>query len=255
MKMVRSDLASSGVIFTLDTESGFRDVVFLTASYGLGENVVKGAVDPDEFYVHKPTFAAGHRAVLRRRLGGKAIRMVLDDRGLGGVHARRGHPGRRARSASASTDAEVLELAATALTIERHYGRPMDIEWAKDGVDGSLYIVQARPETVVTRASATVVSPRTSCSRTATCSSRGPGRRRARRVRPGPRHPRASSSCAEFRPGEVLVSETTTPDWEPVMKTAAAVVTDRGGRTCHAAIIAREQGVPAVVGTGDGTRR
>lgn len=250
MKMVRSDLASSGVIFTLDTESGFRDVVFLTASYGLGENVVKGAVDPDEFYVHKPTFEAGHRAVLRRRLGGKAIRMVLDDGGCGASTRDEDTPDAD-RQRFCLEDAEVLELAATALTIERHYGRPMDIEWAKDGVDGSLYIVQARPETVVTRASATVVSRYVVQSHGDVLSR---GRAVGEHVACGrARVIRSVEQLADFRPGEVLVSQTTTPDWEPVMKTAAAVVTDRGGRTCHAAIIAREQGVPAVVGTGDGS--
>jgi pyruvate, water dikinase len=256
MKMVRSDLASSGVLFTLDTESGFRDVVFLTSSYGLGENVVKGAVDPDEFYVHKPTFEAGHRAVLRRRLGGKAIRMVLDDSdtdidgGLGSTTRDEDTPAADRERFSLS-DAEVLDLTATALTIERHYGRPMDIEWAKDGVDGSLYVVQARPETVVTRASSTVVSRYV-------VQSHGDVLSRGRAVgehvaRGRARVIRGVEQLEDFQPGEVLVSRTTTPDWEPVMKTAAAVVTDRGGRTCHAAIIAREQGVPAVVGTGDGS--
>ncbi len=250
MKMVRSDLAASGVLFTLDTESGFRDVVFLTSSYGLGENVVKGAVDPDEFYVHKPTFESGHRTVLRRRLGGKAIRMVLDDRGPGSTTRDEDTPDTDRERFSLEDD-EVLGLAETALTIERHYGRAMDIEWAKDGLDGAIYIVQARPETVTTAASQTVVERYV-------LESHGPllsaGRAVGDRVASGrARVIHSADQLRDFRPGEVLVSETTTPDWEPVMKTAAAVVTDRGGRTCHAAIIAREQGVPAVVGTGDGS--
>lgn len=250
MKMVRSDLAAAGVLFTLDTESGFRDVVFLTSSYGLGENVVKGAVDPDEFYVHKPTFERGHRQVLRRRLGEKAIRMVLDDGGAGASTRDEDTP-EEDRGRFSLTDAEVLDLAGTALAIERHYGRPMDIEWAKDGVDGLVYIVQARPETVTTTGSQTLLQRYV-------VESHGPllitGRAVGARVASGrARVIRSAEQLADFRPGEVLVSETTTPDWEPVMKTAAAVVTDRGGRTCHAAIIAREQGVPAVVGTGDGT--
>lgn len=249
MKMVRSDLASSGVIFTLDTETGFRDVVFLTASYGLGEDVVKGSVDPDEFYVHKPTFEAGHRAVLRRRLGGKGIRLVLDEGGRGSTTRDEETPaGDRERFCL--TDEEVLRLTDTALTIERHYGRPMDIEWAKDGIDGELYVVQARPETVAARAATTTVTRYV-------VQSHGDVIVQGRAVGDRVAHGRARvidrvEQLADFRPGEVLVSQTTTPDWEPVMKTAAAVVTDRGGRTCHAAIIAREQGLPAVVGTGDG---
>ncbi|KRF34131.1 phosphoenolpyruvate synthase [Nocardioides sp. Soil805] len=250
MKMVRSDRAAAGVLFTLDTESGFRDVVFLTSSYGLGENVVKGAVDPDEFYVHKPTFETGHRTVLRRRLGGKAIRMVLDDRGAGSTTRDEDTPDAD-RARFSLTDTEVLALTGTALAIERHYGRPMDIEWAKDGLDGLIYIVQARPETVTAAASTTVMER-------FVVESHGPllstGRSVGARIATGrARVIRSAEQLADFRPGEVLVSETTTPDWEPVMKTAAAVVTDRGGRTCHAAIIAREQGVPAVVGTGDGS--
>jgi pyruvate,water dikinase len=250
MKMVRSDLASSGVMFTLDTESGFRDVVFITGAYGLGENVVQGAVDPDEFYVHKPTFAAGHRAVLRRLLGDKAVKMVLVDGGM--RHTTRNVPTPKGdRDRFCLSDADVLELADFALTIETHYGRPMDIEWAKDGLDGKLYIVQARPETVASQHA-------TSSLETYVLEDTGEmvtkGRSVGGRIATGTsRIIENSVHLAQFRPGEVLVADTTTPDWEPVMKTAAAIVTNRGGRTCHAAIIARELGIPAVVGTGNAT--
>lgn len=252
MKMVRSDIASAGVMFTLDTESGFRDVVFLTASYGLGENIVQGTVDPDEFYVHKPTYAAGHRAVLRRRLGGKSQKMVF--REGGSRHTTHNIPTPdEARARFSVTDDDVLTLAGYAIAIEQHYGVPMDIEWAKDGVDGRLYVVQARPETVAAARQATqlesyVVDEHGEIA----CEGRSVGEKVAGgavRVIAGP------ADLAQFRPGEVLVADTTTPDWEPVMKTAAAVVTNRGGRTCHAAIIARELGIPAVVGTGDATTR
>lgn len=247
MKMVRSDLASSGVMFTLDTESGYRDAVFVTASYGLGENIVQGAVDPDEFYVHKPTYDAGFRAVLRRRLGQKAIRMVAD--GTSGT--RNESTSDADRSRFCVTDDEVLELVGAARTIERHYGRSMDIEWAKDGIDGTTYIVQARPETASSRTAATKLCRYV-------IDARGDvlvqGRSVGDKIAVGPvRVIRDSHGLEAFRPGEVLVSATTTPDWEPVMKTAAAVVTDRGGRTCHAAIVARELGLPAVVGTDTGT--
>ncbi len=250
MKMVRADLASSGVMFSLDTESGFRDVVLVSADYGLGENVVQGAVDPDEFYVHKPTLAAGHRAVLRRILGDKAVKMVFVE----GETRRttRNVPTPKAdRERFCITDEDVLELAEYAVTIERHYGRPMDMEWAKDGVDGLLYIVQARPETVASQRRATVVE-------NYVLDGTGPlvatGRAVGEKIASGPvRVIENLSHLSDFRPGEVLVSDTTTPDWEPVMKIAAAIVTNRGGRTCHAAIIARELGIPAVVGTGDAT--
>jgi pyruvate,water dikinase len=250
MKMVRSDLASSGVMFTLDTESGFRDVVFVTGSYGLGENIVQGAVDPDEFYIHKPTLAAGHRAVLRRLLGAKALRMVLSEGGSG-VTTRNEATPEPDRERFCLSDAEVLELADTALRIEAHFGRPMDIEWAKDGTDGTLYIVQARPETVVSQR-------RPSMLETYVIDHRGEvvveGRSVGERIASGTaRVIEEAGHLARFRPGEVLVADITTPDWEPVMKTAAAIVTNRGGRTCHAAIIARELGIPAVVGTGDAT--
>ena len=250
MKLVRSDLASSGVMFTLDTESGFRDVVFITGSYGLGENVVQGAVDPDEFYVHKPTYALGHRAVLRRQLGDKAVKMVLAEGGA--KHTTRNVPTPRDdRYHYCLSDEDVLELAGQALTIERHYGRPMDIEWAKDGTDGQLYVVQARPETVgVHRQATTLESYVVDGEGPVLCEGRAVGERiasgQARIVQ-------NLANLSEFVPGEVLVADITTPDWEPVMKTAAAIVTNRGGRTCHAAIVARELGIPAVVGTGIAT--
>lgn len=250
MKMVRSDLASSGVMFTLDTESGFRDVVFITGAWGLGENVVQGAVDPDEFYVHKPGYLAGHRAVLRRSLGDKAVKMVYVEGETRRVT--RNVPTPRAdRERFCLSDDEVLELTGHALTIERHYGRPMDIEWAKDGVDGQLYIVQARPETVAAHRSATEL-------RNFVLDGRGEvlvaGRAVGEAIAVGPARVIADvAHLSTFLPGEVLVADITTPDWEPVMKTAAAIVTNRGGRTCHAAIIARELGIPAVVGAGNAT--
>jgi pyruvate,water dikinase len=254
MKMVRSDLASSGVMFSIDTESGFNDVVFVTGSYGLGENVVQGAVDPDEFYVHKPTYLAGHRAVLRRLLGDKAVKMVF----VGGEtkHTTRNVPTPKAdRARFCVADEDVLELAGYACAIERHYGRPMDIEWAKDGLDGRLYIVQARPETAASQRNLAVVE-------TYVLEEKGneqkeviaEGRSVGERVASGvAKRLDNLERLADFRPGQVLVADTTTPDWEPVMKTAAAIVTNRGGRTCHAAIIARELGIPAVVGAGDAT--
>ena len=252
MKMVRSDLASSGVMFSLDPETGFRDVVLVTGSYGLGENVVQGAVDPDEYLVHKPTYRAGHRAVLRRLLGDKAVKMVFVEGET--KHTTRNVPTPKAeRARFCLTDAEVLELAGYALVIEDHYGRPMDMEWAKDGEDGLLYLVQARPETSGAQRAATVaeryvVEP----GGTVVVEGRAVGEKvaagAARRIE-------SAAALGSFRPGEVLVADTTTPDWEPVMKTAAAIVTNRGGRTCHAAIVARELGIPAVVGTGDATTR
>ncbi|MEC9363534.1 MAG: phosphoenolpyruvate synthase [Pseudomonadota bacterium] len=258
MKMVRSDLASSGVMFTLDTESGFRDVVFVTGAYGLGENVVQGAVDPDEFYVHKPTFRAGHRAVLRRTLGDKHLKMIYSEGRT--REATRNVPTPDAdRERFCIDDADVLTLADYALRIEDHYSRkagtdrPMDIEWARDGIDGQLYIVQARPETVASQKHGTVLeSYRLNDSGPVLAKGRSVGGRIATgrtRVITDVAH------LQDFRPGEVLISDTTTPDWEPVMKQAAAIVTNRGGRTCHAAIIARELGIPAVVGTGDATAR
>ena len=256
MRMIRSDQAASGVIFTLDTESGFRDVVFITGAYGLGENVVQGAVNPDEFYVHKPTFRAGHRAVLRRSLGDKAIRMIYRRGSAAQAATTVNVPTRKAdRARYCITDAEVLRLAGYAITIEDHYSAnaghpmPMDIEWAKDGPGGELYIVQARPETVASRRTAGAFE---------TFSLKGTGKRlvtgRAvgEKIAAGAvRVIRTAHDLEAFRPGEVLVAEATRPDWEPVMKTAGAIVTDHGGRTCHAAIVARELGVPAVVGAGN----
>jgi pyruvate,water dikinase len=257
MKMVRSDVGASGVIFTLDTETGFRDVVFVTGGYGLGENIVQGAIDPDEFHVHKPTYRQGYRAVLRRRLGGKQLRMVYAHDGQGGGGARNKPTSKAEQARFCLSDAEVLALAGHAIAIEDHYsakaGRPtpMDIEWAKDGQDGRLYIVQARPETVASRrAAASLQSYAIKGSGPVLATGRAVGEKVATgtaRVVASPRDLEA------FRPGEILVAETTTPDWQPVMKTAAAIVTNRGGRTCHAAIVARELGVPAVVGTGDAT--
>ncbi len=259
MKMVRADLAASGVIFTLDTESGFRDVVFITGAYGLGETVVQGTVDPDEFYVHKPTFRQGFRAVLRRSLGEKQIKMVYAE-GRSSREGSRTVPTPKAdRARFCIEDAEVLTLADAALKIEEHYSRragqprPMDIEWAKDGLDGQLYIVQARPETVASQRSATRL-------REYALRGKAPvlvtGRAVGSAVATGAVRIIADAhGLAEFRPGEVLVSETTSPDWEPVMKTAAAIVTNRGGRTCHAAIVSRELGIPAVVGAEHATER
>ena len=243
--MVRSDVGSSGVLFTLDTESGFRDVVFVTASYGLGENVVQGAVNPDEFYVYKPTLRQGKPAILRRTLGAKQIRMVYSDQP--GERVRNEDTPAELRAKFSISDADVQELAKQSLVIEEHYGRPMDIEWAKDGVTGKLYIVQARPETVKSRARATQIE-RYSLGR------RGPviceGRAIGNKIGSGiARVVRSLADMERVQPGDVLVADMTDPDWEPVMKRAAAIVTNRGGRTCHAAIIARELGVPAVVGT------
>jgi len=251
MKMVRSDLAGSGVFFSLDTESGFRDVVFIEGSYGLGENVVQGAVDPDEFYVHKPTFETGHRAVLRRLLGDKAVKMVFVEGEI--KQTVRNIPTPKAdRERYCISDEDVLELADYAIKIERHYGRPMDMEWAKDGVDGKIYVVQARPETVASQRQPTMLESYVLTDGSAEVLAQG--RSVGEKIAAGPA--RLITDVArlhEFKPGEVLVADTTTPDWEPVMKTAAAIVTNRGGRTCHAAIVSRELGVPAVVGTGDGT--
>ncbi len=250
MKMVRSDLAASGVMFSLDTESGFRDVVLVTGAYGLGENVVQGAVDPDEFYVHKPTYEAGHRAVLRRLLGDKAVKMVFVEGET--KHTTRNIPAPRSdRERYCITDEDVLELAGYAIAIEHHYGHPMDMEWAKDGLDGKIYLVQARPETVASQRRPTMLE---SYSLDGTGEVLVEGRSVGEKIAAGrTRVIENATHLGEFRPGEVLVSDITTPDWEPVMKIASAIVTNRGGRTCHAAIIARELGIPAVVGAGDAT--
>ena len=250
MKMVRSDLASSGVMFSLDTESGFRDVVFITGSYGLGENVVQGAVDPDEFYVHKPTFATGHRTVLRRRLGDKAVKMVFV--GGGTADTTRNIPTPKAdRQRYCITDEDVLELAHSAIAIENHYGRPMDMEWAKDGTDGLIYIVQARPETVASQQHANALQTYVLDGSSEVIIE---GRSVGAKIASGhARYLASAAQLSDFQPGEVLIADITTPDWEPVMKAASAIVTNRGGRTCHAAIVARELGIPAVVGTGNVT--
>ncbi len=249
--MVRSDIGASGVMFTLDTDSGFRDVVFITSSYGLGETVVQGAVNPDEFYVYKPGLRAGRKAVLRRNLGAKAIKMVYAE------------PGAKARVTTVEvpaedrgrfslTDADIENLARQALIIEDHYGCPMDIEWGKDGNTGQLLILQARPETVQSRAGRSVERFKLKSRSTVVVEGRSIGQRigegRARIVRD-------VSQMDLVQPGDVLIADMTDPDWEPVMKRASAIVTNRGGRTCHAAIIARELGIPAVVGCGDATTR
>ncbi len=252
-RMVRSDLGASGVMFTLDTESGFRDVVFITSSWGLGETVVQGAVNPDEFYVHKPMLGAGRPAIIRRSLGSKLHKMVFADTAAAGQSTRTVDTPASERDRFSLSDADVLELARHACTIERHYGRPMDIEWAKDGADGRLYILQARPETVKSR-------QRTETEERFRLKDRGKvlatGRAIGHKIGTGPvRIVTDASRMSSVKKGDVLVTDMTDPNWEPVMKVAAAIVTNRGGRTCHAAIIARELGIPAVVGCGDATRR
>ncbi|WP_297833011.1 phosphoenolpyruvate synthase [Thermomonas sp.] len=249
--MVRSDVGASGVLFTLDTESGFRDVVFVTASYGLGEMVVQGAVNPDEFYVYKPTLQAGKPAILRRSLGSKQLRMVYSD--APGERVRTEDTPADLRGRFSITDADVQELAKQALVIEQHYGRPMDIEWGKDGNTGKLYILQARPETVKSRAHATQIERYALQQRGEVLSE---GRAIGSKIGSGvARVVRSLDDMNRVQLGDVLVADMTDPDWEPVMKRSAAIVTNRGGRTCHAAIIARELGVPAVVGTGDAMDR
>ncbi len=250
MKMVRSDLSASGVFFSLDTESGFRDVVFITGAYGLGENVVQGAVDPDEFYVHKPTFEQGHRAVLRRMIGDKAVKMIYVE-GSTRETVRNIPTPKADRARFCIDDPDVLELADFAIKIERHYGRPMDMEWAKDGIDGKIYIVQARPETVASQRKATTLD---SYSLEGEGEVVAEGRAVGEKIASGrARLIKNPEQLSEFQAGDVLVADITTPDWEPVMQIASAIVTNRGGRTCHAAIISRELGLPAVVGTHDGT--
>jgi pyruvate,water dikinase len=245
--MVRSDLGASGVLFTLDTESGFREVVFITSSYGLGENVVQGAVNPDEFYVYKPTLQQGKPAILRRSLGAKQIRMVYSDQP--GERVRNEDTPAELRGKFSISDADVHELARQALVIEKHYDRPMDIEWAKDGISGKLFIVQARPETVKSRGHATQIERFHLEKRGEVVAE---GRAIGQKIGSGvARVVRSLADMNHVQPGDVLVADMTDPDWEPVMKRASAIVTNRGGRTCHAAIIARELGVPAVVGTGN----
>jgi pyruvate,water dikinase len=249
--MVRSDLGSSGVMFTLDTDSGFRDVVFITASYGLGETVVQGAVNPDEFYVYKPTLKAGKHAILRRNLGGKAIKMVYAPAGSAERVATVEVP-KAERARFSLDDNDIVALARQALIIEEHYKKPMDIEWGKDGSTGQIYILQARPETVQSRAGRTIQRYTLKSSRSRVLSS---GRSIGQRIGSGPaRVIRDVGEMARVQSGDVLVADMTDPDWEPVMKRASAIVTNRGGRTCHAAIIARELGIAAVVGCGNATQ-
>ena len=257
-KMVRSDLATSGVMFSIDTETGFRDVVFITAAYGLGENVVQGTVNPDEFYVYKPKLADGKRPILKRQLGEKAIKMIYSGDPMVGLSTRNVRVKQEHRNRFALNDDEVLELARQAVIIEQHYSaqagqpRPMDIEWAKDGESGELFIVQARPETVQANLDSNY-------SQTYSLQTRGTvltrGKSVGQKIAAGnTRVIIEASDMHDLQPGEVLVTDITDPDWEPVMKSAAAIVTNRGGRTCHAAIVARELGIPAVVGCGDATK-
>jgi pyruvate,water dikinase len=253
-RMVRSDLGAAGVMFTIDTESGFQDVVFITSSYGLGETVVQGAVNPDEFYVHKPMLKAGKRAVIRRNLGSKLIEMVFatpEEQKAGAKLVKTVDVPLEQRNRYSLTEADVEQLAKYALVIEQHYGRPMDIEWGKDGRDGQLYILQARPETVKSQQQGKAETRYK-------LKGKGPvlaeGRAIGQKIGTGPvRLVHGTSEMDRVQPGDVLVTDMTDPNWEPVMKRASAIVTNRGGRTCHAAIIARELGIPAVVGCGDAT--
>jgi pyruvate,water dikinase len=251
-RMVRSDVGASGVMFTMDTESGFRDAVFITSAYGLGEGVVQGAVNPDEFYVYKPALAAGRRAILKRGVGEKATKMVYTEHAEVGRTTEFVDVDLADRRLLSLTDDEVTELARQACRIEEHYARPMDIEWGKDGLTGQLFILQARPETVQSRSGSTSQRYRLTGTGTAVVEGRAIGQKI------GAGAVRVLSDIDEmagFTAGDVLVADMTDPDWEPIMKRASAIVTNRGGRTCHAAIIARELGIPAVVGTGDATRR
>ena len=247
-RMVRSDIGASGVMFTIDTESGFSDAVFITSAYGLGEGVVQGAVNPDEFYVYKPALREGRPAILKRGIGAKATKMVYTEDATVGRTTEFVPVDPAERRRFSLSDDDVLELARTAVRIEEHYGRPMDIEWGRDGVDGRIYVLQARPETVKSRASGSTLQRYR-------IQERGPvvveGRAIGQKIGAGAvRVLRDVAAMHEFQPGEVLVADMTDPDWEPIMKRASAIVTNRGGRTCHAAIIARELGIPAVVGTG-----
>jgi pyruvate,water dikinase len=248
--MVRSDLGASGVIFTLDTESGFRDAVFITSSWGLGETVVQGAVNPDEFYVYKPALVKGNHPILRKNLGSKAIKMVYSDNPTPGKTVETVDVNESDSMSFSITDQDVIELARMAVTIENHYQRPMDIEWGKDGNDGKLYILQARPETVQSRTGRSIQRFKLKDSGEVIIAGRSIGQKI------GTGTAKVIRSVAEMNrvhEGDVLVSDMTDPDWEPVMKRASAIVTNRGGRTCHAAIIARELGIPAVVGCGTAT--
>ena len=258
MKMIRSDLDTSGVMFTMDTETGFRDVVFITASYGLGENIVQGTVSPDEYYVFKPTYVKGHKAIIRKNLGGKSIKMIygISDskvltRNVAVPEADRGR--------FCITDEDILTLAGYALEIEGHYSmklgeaRPMDIEWAKDGMSGDLFIVQARPETVESQKNMDILETYRLDKKGSILTT---GKSVGEKIAGGKSHVISDvAHLTSFEPGEILVSDSTNPDWEPVMKTAAAIISNRGGRTCHAAIVSRELGIPAVVGAGDATEK
>ncbi|AKB54742.1 MULTISPECIES: phosphoenolpyruvate synthase [Methanosarcina] len=256
MKMVRSDLASSGVIFTLDTETGFRDVVFITGAYGLGENIVQGQVNPDEFYVFKPTFRQGFKPIVKKKVGSKEIKMIYG-RGDSKVLTRNIEVPEADRLRFCLSDEEVLKLSGYAIAIEDHYSekygesRPMDIEWAKDGITGELFIVQARPETVQSQRRKDILETYVLEKRSEILAR---GRSVGDKIASGKAHAIPDiSDLPSFKPGEILIADTTTPDWEPVMKTAAAIVTNKGGRTCHAAIVSRELGIPAVVGAGNAT--
>lgn len=258
MKMVRSDLATSGVMFTLDTETGFRDVIFVTGCYGLGENIVQGAVNPDEYYVFKPTFKQGYKAIIRKNLGAKKIKMIYG-RGDSKVLTQNIEVPEADRRRFCITDDDILKLAGYAITIEDHYSkkagetRPMDIEWAKDGITGDLFIVQARPETVQSQKAMDVLETYHLDSKGLVLSK---GKSVGEKIGEGKAHIIPDvAHLSYFKPGEILVADTTTPDWEPVMKTAAAIVSNRGGRTCHAAIVSRELGIPAVVGAEDATEK
>jgi len=251
-RMVRSDIGASGVMFTIDTESGFPDAVFITSAYGLGEGVVQGAVNPDEYYVYKPALRAGRPAILKRGIGAKATKMVYTEDASVGRTTEFVPVDPADQVRFSLTDDEVTELAQHAVRIEEHYGRPMDIEWARDGIDGRIYVLQARPETVKSRSGSSTL-------RRFRMNERGPvvaeGRAIGQKVGSGAVRVLSDvASMHEFQPGEVLVADMTDPDWEPIMKRASAIVTNRGGRTCHAAIIARELGIPAVVGSGNATR-
>jgi pyruvate,water dikinase len=250
--MVRSDVGASGVIFTLDTETGFRDAVFITSSWGLGETVVQGAVNPDEFYVYKPAIAAGKQPVLRKNLGSKAIKMVYSNDPKPGKTVETVDVDEQDSLSFSINDDDIIELAKMAITIENHYQRPMDIEWGKDGNDGKLYILQARPETVQSRSGRSIQRFTLKGKSDVIITGRSIGHKigvgKAKVIR-------SVSEMNRVHPGDVLVSDMTDPDWEPVMKRASAIVTNRGGRTCHAAIIARELGIPAVVGCGDATSK
>ncbi|MEY4295387.1 MAG: phosphoenolpyruvate synthase, partial [Pseudomonadota bacterium] len=255
-RMVRSDLGAAGVMFTMDTESGFDQVVFITSSYGLGETVVQGAVNPDEFYVHKPMLDKGFNALVRRNLGSKLIQMVFatpEEKAASGKLVRTIDVPREQQSCYSLTDADVMQLAKYAVIIEKHYGRPMDIEWGKDGTDGDLYILQARPETVKSQAKGKAeVRYKLLGKGTVLAEGRAIGQKIGTGV---VRKVANLSQMDEVQVGDILVTDMTDPNWEPVMKRASAIVTNRGGRTCHAAIIARELGIPAVVGCGDATEK